>query len=303
MKINVDILNERLDKYISDKIDDLSRSDIKRAIDSGNIKVNGKNQKPSYKIKQNDEITINDEIFSIKDISPENIDIKIVYENEDFAVINKDKDVIVHPSGNIVSGTLENALLYHFDKLSDLSGEDRKGIVHRLDRNTTGLIIIAKNNKIHQILKEKFKKREIYKEYITIVHGNFYDKLKDTIDKPIARSTTNRKKMAIDENGRKAITNYEVIDQVEGFALVKVIIKTGRTHQIRVHMRSINHPVVGDDLYCNVKESFNTKGQILHCRKMAFQIDDKKYEFTADVDDEFKHILEILKLDYNKIKD
>ncbi|MDO4594549.1 MAG: RluA family pseudouridine synthase [Tissierellia bacterium] len=296
MKILSDVNKIRLDKFLSKKLDQYSRMDIKRAIEEDLILVNEISQKASYKLKKDDVVTIKQEFYEQFEILPENIKLEIVYENDDFAIIDKPENLIVHPAGSIVSGTLENALLYHFKNLSDLSGEDRKGIVHRLDKDTTGLIIIAKNNQIHQELKDKFKNHEIYKEYEAIVHGSFNDKTNGIIDLAISRSQKDRRKMQVSKDGRSAITKYEVISQTKSFSHLKLIIETGRTHQIRVHLSHINHPIIGDPLYNSFKENFKLDYQMLHCRKIGFTIGKKNYEFEAKAHKKFNHMLKILNL-------
>ena len=206
------------------------------------------------------------------------MDLKIVYENDDYAIIDKDSNVIVHPAGSIVTGTLVNGLLdrYGYEGLSHIGGDDRPGIVHRLDKDTTGLMVIAKSNDSYKYLKSLFEQRKVDKEYLAIVHGNF-DEKKGRIETYMDRDTNNRRKMAVTPSGRIAISEYEVIREVAGYSLVKVHIITGRTHQIRVHMTHINHPLVGDPVYGNVKTKFNLDYQLLHCRALGFTDQEGKY--------------------------
>lgn len=288
---------ERLDKYISDQFNQIPRNKIKDFIKNKQIKVNNKLEKPSYKLKLEDEIEISEELFKKDEILPEKMDLKVLFENDDYAIIDKDQNVIVHPSGSIVSKTLVNGLMERFKSLSDLGGEERPGIVHRLDKDTTGLMVIAKNNQSHQYLKDQFKDRKVDKVYFTIVHGNF-DKKIGSVETYIKRDDINRKKMRVSDQGKFAQTEYEVLKEVRGYSLLKVKIKTGRTHQIRVHMKYINHPILGDSMYGNIKTRFNLDYQLLHCGYLGFfdrQGDYVSYE--ASVHESFKHYAEILGLD------
>ena len=261
----------RVDKYISDEFEEIPREKIKTFIKNKKIKVNNKAIKPSYKLEMDDEIEIDDELFEVPEIKPEAMDLKIVYENDDYAVIDKDENVIVHPAGSIITGTLVNGLLdrYGYEGLSHIGGDDRPGIVHRLDKDTTGLMVITKNNESYKYMKTLFETRKVDKEYIAIVHGNF-DKKSGRIENYMDRDIKDRRKMAVRPSGRIAISEYEVIKEVPGFSLVKIHIITGRTHQIRVHMTHLNHPLVGDPVYGNVKTNFNLDHQLLHCRYLGF---------------------------------
>lgn len=274
----------RVDKYISDEFEEIPREKIKTFIKNKKIKVNNKAIKPSYKLEVDDEIDIDDELFEVPEIKPEPMALKIVYENDDYAVIDKDENVIVHPAGSIISGTLVNGLLdkYGYEGLSHIGGDDRPGIVHRLDKDTTGLMVITKSNDSYKYMKTLFETRKVDKEYIAIVHGNF-DKKSGRIENYMDRDINNRRKMAVRSSGRIAISEYEVIKEVEGYSLVKIHIITGRTHQIRVHMTDINHPLVGDPVYGNVKTNFNLDHQLLHCRFIGFTDKNGQYiSFKAD---------------------
>lgn len=287
---------ERLDKYISDELEEIPRNKIKDFIKKNLILVNGKAKKPSYKLDPGDEIEISEELFKKPQILPEKMDLKVIFENDDYAIINKDENTIVHPAGPIVSKTLVNGLMERFDTLSNLGGEERPGIVHRLDKDTTGLILIAKNNQAHAYFKDLFKKREVDKTYITIVHGNFKEK-SGHIETFIDRSIHNRKKMEVANQGRLAISDYKVLKEVEGYSLVEVKIETGRTHQIRVHMDYINHPILGDKLYGNVKTNFNLDHQLLHCRELGFVDMDGTYvSYQAGAHSTFKKYQDVLNL-------
>ena len=272
--------NIRIDKYISDEFEEIPREKIKAFIKDEKIKVNEKKIKPSYKLEVGDQIDIDDELFEVPEIKPEPMDLKIVYENDDFAIIDKDENVIVHPAGSIITGTLVNGLLdkYSYHGLSHMGGDDRPGIVHRLDKDTTGLMVIAKNNESYKYLKTLFETRKVDKEYLAIVHGNFEQKT-GKIENFMDRDPNNRRKMAVSPSGRVAISEYEVLKEVAGYSLVKIHIITGRTHQIRVHMTHLNHPLVGDPVYGNVKTNFNLDHQLLHCTYLGFT--DKNGEYIS----------------------
>lgn len=288
----------RVDKYVSDELDEIPREKIKDFIKAFLIKVNNEKVKPSTKLKMGDEIFIDDSLFEVPEIIPEDIPLDIVYENNDYAIINKQKNLIVHPAGSIVTGTLVNALLfkYGYEGLSHIGGEDRPGIVHRLDKDTTGLMVIAKNNESYRYLKELFETRQVRKEYLAIVFGNF-DKKSGKIENFMDRDPHNRRKMAVRPTGRKAISEYEVISEVEGFSFVKVHIITGRTHQIRVHMTDINHPLLGDPVYGNFKHKFNLDHPLLHCTHLAFKDKDgREMVFDKEVPEEFHKYKNILAL-------
>lgn len=288
----------RVDKYVSDELDEIPREKIKDFIKASLIKVNNEKIKPSTKLKMGDEIFIDDTLFEVPEILPEDIPLDIVYENNDYAIINKQKNLIVHPAGSIVTGTLVNALLfkYGYEGLSHIGGEDRPGIVHRLDKDTTGLMVIAKNNDSYRYLKELFETRQVRKEYLAIVFGNF-DQKSGKIENFMDRDPHNRRKMAVRPTGRKAISEYEVISEVEGFSLVKVHIITGRTHQIRVHMTDINHPLLGDPVYGNFKHKFNLDHPLLHCTHLAFKDKEgREMVFDKEVPEEFHKYKTILAL-------
>lgn len=288
----------RIDKYLSDLFEEIPREKVKDFIKDEKIKINNEKIKPSYKLIFNDEIEISDKLFEKEKIEAEDMNLKIIYENEDYAIIDKDENVIVHPAGSIVSGTLVNGLLDHFgyDNLSHIGGDDRPGIVHRLDKDTTGLMVIAKNNSSYKYLKNLFETRKIDKEYLAICNGIFQKK-SGTIQTFMDRDQNNRRKMAVTNSGRDAISKYEVISENNGYSLVKIKILTGRTHQIRVHMTYINHPLLGDPVYGNVKHKFNLDHQLLHCHKLGFTDKNGIYrEFCADCHEDFKKYQKILGL-------
>lgn len=288
----------RIDKYLSDLFEEIPREKVKDFIKDEKIKINNKKIKPSYKLILEDEIEISDKLFEKEKIEAEYMNLKIIYENEDYAIIDKDENVIVHPAGSIVSGTLVNGLLDYFgyDNLSHIGSDDRPGIVHRLDKDTTGLMVIAKNNSSYKYLKNLFETRKIDKEYLAICNGIFQKK-SGTIQTFMDRDPNNRRKMAVTNSGRDAISKYEVISENNGYSLVKIKILTGRTHQIRVHMTYINHPLLGDPVYGNVKHKFNLDHQLLHCHKLGFTDKNGIYkEFCAEVHEDFKKYQKILGL-------
>lgn len=288
----------RIDKYLSDLFEEIPREKVKDFIKDEKIKINNKKIKPSYKLILEDDIEISDKLFEKEKIEAEKMNLKIIFENEDYAIIDKDENVIVHPAGSIVSGTLVNGLLDYFgyDNLSHIGGDDRPGIVHRLDKDTTGLMVIAKNNSSYKYLKNLFETRKIDKEYLAICNGIFQKK-SGTIQTFIDRDPNNRRKMAVRNSGRDAISKYEVISENNGYSLVKIKILTGRTHQIRVHMTYINHPLLGDPVYGNVKHKFNLDHQLLHCHKLGFTDKNGIYkEFCANVHEDFKKYQKILGL-------
>ena len=288
----------RIDKYLSDLFEEIPREKVKDFIKDEKIKINNKKIKPSYKLILEDEIEISDKLFEKEKIEAEKMNLKIIYENEDFAIIDKDENVIVHPAGSIVSGTLVNGLLDYFgyDNLSHIGGDDRPGIVHRLDKDTTGLMVIAKNNSSYKYLKNLFETRKIDKEYLAICNGIFQKK-SGTIQTFMDRDPNNRRKMAVTNSGRDAISKYEVISENNGYSLVKIKILTGRAHQIRVHMTYINHPLLGDPVYGNVKHKFNLDHQLLHCHKLGFTDKNGIYKgFCADCHEDFKKYQKILGL-------
>ncbi len=286
--------NVRIDSFVSNKISDLSRTMIVKLIESDNIKVNGKSQKPSYKIQAGDKISI--EIPEVKevDLKAQDIPINIIYEDDDIIVINKEKGMVVHPAEGNWDGTLVNAIMAHCkDSLSGIGGELRPGIVHRLDKDTSGILIIAKNDKAHINLSEQIKNREVKKKYIALVRG-IVPENEATINMPIGRSTKDRKKMEVTKNGKEAITHFKVLKRYGKYTLLEVKIDTGRTHQIRVHLAEIGYPVVGDMVYSNGKNEFGVVGQMLHAQSLDFKhpTTGKKMHLEAELPEYFKKIIE-----------
>ena len=262
---------KRLDTYIPSVDTDITRTSAQRLIEDGNILVNGKNAKVSYKIQENDKISV--EIPKPKQIElkAQDIPIEIIYEDSDIIVVNKPKGMVVHPANGNPDGTLVNAIMAICkDSLSGIGGEIRPGIVHRIDKDTSGLLIVAKNDNAHVKMSEQIKSHEVKKTYIALVRGVFKEN-EATIDMPIGRSTSDRKKMAVNKNGKDAITHIKVLKRFDKYTLLQVNIETGRTHQIRVHLSHIGYPIVGDYTYSNGKNEFDVIGQCLHAQKLEFK--------------------------------
>ena len=293
MEIEVKENLQRIDKYLVDYLDE-SRSTIAKMIDAEYILVNGKKTKANYIVRENDKITIIDGFIEPLDIVPEDIPLDIVYEDNDIIVINKPSGMVVHPGNGNVHGTLVNALMYHTKDLSDINGEVRPGIVHRIDKDTSGLMIVAKNNKAHQILADALAKHEIKRDYIALLKGEFMSDTA-TIDAPIGRDKINRKRMAVTaENSKEAITHLRVITRYKNYTLVRLSLETGRTHQIRVHMNYIGYPVYNDPVYTNDK--CTEFGQFLHSTSIDFDhpTTGEHMHFEVDVPKEFQEFIDTL---------
>jgi len=290
---------DRLDKILSKSETNLSREAIQRMIKTGKILVNGKLSKPSYKTNVGDIITVEDEEIQEIDLKPQEMPLDIIYEDDDILVINKDKGIVVHPGNGNPDGTLVNAVMARCkDSLSGIGGKIRPGIVHRIDKDTSGLIIIAKNDASHINLREQIKKREVKKTYIALVRGNIKEN-EATINMPIGRSSKDRKKMAVTKTGKEAITHFKVLKRYNGYTLLEVNIETGRTHQIRVHLSEIGYPIIGDEVYSNGKNLFNVKGQMLHAAKLIFKHPrtKKEIEIEAPLPKYFNEVLQKLELE------
>lgn len=293
--------NIRIDQYLNMQDKELTRSFIQKLISSGDIKVNGNcNIKCSYKVKTGDNIEINDIDVKEADILPENIPLEIIYEDEYIAIVNKPKGMVVHPGNGNYSGTMVNSLMYsHKDKLSTINGVIRPGIVHRIDKDTSGLLVVAKNDKAHKVLSDKFKVHDITREYICLVKG-IVQKDNITINLPIGRAQNDRKKMTVtNKNAKEAITHIKVLERFKksNYTLVSAKLETGRTHQIRVHMSYIGHAIMGDTTYSKGKNEFNIEGQMLHAKVLGFNhpITDKYMEWSVNPPEEFENIVKILR--------
>ncbi len=292
-KLVADLENMRLDAYIASKKDNISRTNIQRLIEEGSILVNGQKKKISYKVQIGDSIEINIPEAKETDIKAEDIPLKIVYEDSDIIVVNKPKGMVVHPANGNPDGTLVNAIMNICKgSLSGIGGEIRPGIVHRLDKDTSGLLIVAKNDLAHINMSTQIKNREVKKIYIALVKGNINEN-EATINMPIGRSTKDRKKMAVRKEGKEAVTHFKVLKRYGDYTLLKIKIDTGRTHQIRVHMAEIGHPVVGDMVYSKGKNEFGVEGQMLHATSLDFKhpITGKEMHLEADLPEYFKNVL------------
>ncbi|OPJ56893.1 RluA family pseudouridine synthase [Alkalithermobacter paradoxus] len=283
----------RLDVFLSNELGEMSRSYIQRLIKDKLVNVNEKIEKSSYLVKEDDNIKINIPEPKLLKIEPENIHVDIVYEDDDVIVVNKPQGMVVHPAPGNYSGTLVNALLYICkDKLSSINGVIRPGIVHRIDKDTSGLLMIAKNNVAHNFLASQLKEHSITRKYEMICYGVLKED-KITVNAPIGRNPVDRLKMAVVNGGKEAITHFKVIERFEKYTHVEATLETGRTHQIRVHMSYIKHPLLGDPVYGPKNTKFNLNGQMLHARTLGFiHPTTKEYmEFTSDLPDYFKKIL------------
>ena len=289
--VTEDKTGQRIDYYLSKELSDFSRSSITKNIEKGLVAVNDKSITKSYKVNLNDTITVVIEDPVELDVKAQDIELDIVYEDDDLLVVNKPKGMVVHPAAGNYTDTLVNALMFHCkDSLSGINGVLRPGIVHRIDKNTSGLLMIAKNDNSHRVLAEQIKEHSFTREYLTIVYGNI--KVDEgTVNAPIGRHPIDRKKMCVtDKNSKVAVTHYKVLERFNGYTLLKCKLETGRTHQIRVHMAYIGHPVAGDDVYGPKKVIKSLNGQCLHAYKIGFvhPTTEEYLEFTSDVPTVFK---------------
>ena len=284
----------RIDVYLSNKDEDISRVTVQRLIKEEKILVNGNRTKASYKVQENDSIELQEEKPKEISLKPQDIPVEIIYEDKDIIVVNKPKGMVVHPANGNPDGTLVNSLMAICkESLSGIGGEIRPGIVHRLDKDTSGIIVVAKNDKAHINLSEQIKNHEVEKTYIALVKG-IVKANEATIDMPIGRSTKDRKKMAVIKTGKNAITHFKVIERYQNYTLLEVKIETGRTHQIRVHLSQIGHPIVGDTTYSNGKNEWGIKGQCLHAKSLKFKhpIKGKEIFLEAEMPEYFKTVIE-----------
>ena len=284
--------DERIDKYISNNTD-YSRELVTKMIKDNYILVNGNSIKPSYKTKLNDEITIDESYIQTDEIVPEYIPLNIVYEDEYLMVINKQSGIVVHPGAGNKDNTLVNGLKYYTESLSDLGGSVRSGIVHRLDKDTSGLMLVAKTNKVHELLSDDFKNKRVYREYYALLIGNFPSNTA-FIDAPIGRSKENYNKMVVTKDGKPARTHLKVLKRYKDYTLVSLVLETGRTHQIRVHMSYTGYPIYNDPVYVNKKAT--EFGQFLHSKNIKFThpITKEVLEFTSDLPKEFQDFIDAL---------
>lgn len=289
--------NERLDLYLAHELDDISRSYIQKLIKEGLVKVNNKVVKARYIVLEGDHIQVYLPEPKELEIEPENIPIDIVYEDEDIAIVNKPQGMVVHPAPGNYNGTLVNALLYHLGNLSSINGIIRPGIVHRIDKDTSGLLMVAKNNFAHEELSKQLKAHTINRIYNALVDGNIKEDM-GTIDAPIGRHPIDRKKMTVtDVNSREAVTHFRVLERFGQYTLIEAKLETGRTHQIRVHMSFINHAVTGDPVYGGKNQRFNTNGQLLHAKTLGFihPRTGEYLEFDSSLPEHFTKILNMLR--------
>ena len=287
---------KRLDKYVTEQNTEITRTAVQRLIDEKNILVNGKEQKASYKVNENDVVEVEVPEPKKIEIKAEDIPIELIYEDSDIVVVNKPKGMVVHPGNGNLDGTLVNAIMAKCEgSLSGIGGEIRPGIVHRIDKDTSGLLIVAKNDKAHVNLSEQIKEHKVKKTYIALVRGVVKEN-EATIDMPIGRSKTDRKKMAVCKDGKNAVTHIKVLKRWEHYTLLQVNIETGRTHQIRVHLSYIGYPIIGDYTYSNGKNEFGVVGQCLHAQKLEFKhpTTNKIMELEAPLPEYFQEIIQKL---------
>lgn len=268
-ELTVEASGQRLDKYLAEEIADLSRSRIKELVQAGEVLVNSKKSKVSYKVQKGDLIQVTILPLEPLALEAENIPLDIVYEDEDVIVVNKPQGMVVHPAAGHPSHTLVNALLYHTRDLADSPEGFRPGIVHRIDKDTSGLLMVAKNAAARESLEKQLAAKSNKRQYLAIVHGNFAEE-EGTIDAPIGRNPKDRKQMAVVEKGKSAVTHFKVLEQYQGYSLVECQLETGRTHQIRVHMAYIGHPLAGDPLY-GPRKTLAGHGQFLHAKTLGFE--------------------------------
>ena len=287
----------RIDQFLSQRLDDMSRSRIQKLIEQGNVIVGDRQVKSNYKVKAGDTISLKFPEPVVLDVKPENIDIEILYEDNDIAVVNKPQGMVVHPAAGNYSGTLVNALMARCSSLSTINGIIRPGIVHRIDKDTSGVLIIAKNDSAHHSLAEQIKEHSVKRVYYAIVEG-IIKQDSGTVDAPIGRHPVERKRMAVvSKNGRRAVTHYRVVERFRHNTLIEARLETGRTHQIRVHMAYIGHPLVGDPVYGYKKQRFNLKGQVLHAGILGIvhPSTGEYMEFTTPLPGYFQKLIENLR--------
>lgn len=298
MEITPEMEGERIDKCISNYLESLSRSYIQKIIKDGKAYVNDAVVKANYKVKVDDKVQFEIPDCEEPDIPPQDIPLDILYEDKDILIVNKPKDMVVHPAPGHYEGTLVNAIMFHCkDELSGINGVLRPGIVHRIDKDTTGSIIICKNDEAHRKIAQQLKEHSITRKYRAIVYGRIMEE-EGTVNAPIGRHPTDRKKMAINEkNGKPAVTHYKVLERFDKYTYIECQLETGRTHQIRVHMTSIGHPLLGDEVYGNAKCPFKLEGQTLHAMTIGFihPTMGEYVEYEAPLPEYFEHLLQIFR--------
>lgn len=287
-------MDERLDKFLSAMLPDQSRSYLQKIIKDGNVLVNGEPKKSSYRLEDGDEVTADLPELKSPDIEPENIPLDILYEDDSILMVNKPKGMVVHPSAGHYTGTLVNAVLWHCQgQLSGINGVSRPGIVHRIDKDTTGVLVVCKNDAAHNAVAAQLKEHSITRKYRAIVHGVIKED-EGTVDAPIGRHPTERKKMASGvKNGKRAVTHYRVLERFQGYTYVECQLETGRTHQIRVHMASIHHPLLGDTVYGPAMDSHHLEGQTLHAMVLGLihPVTGEYLEVEAPLPEYFENLL------------
>ena len=301
--ISAEEQGSRLDRVLSGRFPDMTRSSLQGLIESGAVSKDGKPLKKNYKVCEADAISVELPEPKQVEIQPEDIPLDVVYEDADIVVVNKPRGMVVHPAPGNWSGTLVNALMYHCgDSLSGINGEIRPGIVHRIDKDTSGLLVVAKNDAAHRSLAEQIAVHSALRQYYAVVIGCPKED-SGTISAPIARHRTDRKKMAVDPNGREAVTHYAVLERYRGFTYLTFRLETGRTHQIRVHMKHIGHPIIGDPLYGPKTDSWKLGGQCLHAGKLTLTHPStgERMTFTAPLPDYFEAVLNRLRSHYGEI--
>lgn len=304
--VTPDEAGSRLDIFTAEKAEDLNRSRVQKLLEEEHLKVNGKTVKAGYKLKAGDLVELEIPEAKVLSAKPEKMDLEIVYEDEDLAIVNKPRGLVVHPAAGHEDGTLVNGLMYQFEgRLSGINGVLRPGIVHRIDKDTSGLLVICKSDRAHSVLSDKLKDHDIERVYHCIVHGNLKDD-DGTIDAPIGRMDVERKKQCVRPDGRRAVTHYHVLKRFKGFTYVEVKLETGRTHQIRVHMQHIGHPLLGDPLYGPGKENTPAgkrlekeefwPGQILHAKVLGFEhpVSGEILHFDSELPVYFHKVLDVL---------
>ena len=286
---------QRLDAFTAGETS-FSRSAVQRLIESGDVLLNGREAAAKTKVRAGDEVSVSPPPPAVTDIVPQDIPLEIIYQDEDIAVINKPKGMVVHPAAGNPDGTLVNAIMYHIKDLSGIGGELRPGIVHRIDRMTSGLLVIAKNDAAHTFLSDKLKTHSVSRIYYALCEGNFRED-SGTVDAPIARHRADRKRMAVDPAGRNAVTHWRVLERFGNFTLLRVELETGRTHQIRVHMSYIKHPIVGDEVYGHAANKLGIVGQALHAGELHLTHPRTGVDmvFKAPLPDEFEQALDKLR--------